>query len=229
MRSFSVFGGALGGVAALGIGSLIPAIRALPPWLRFPSSLLAGFSIAVFSTVLALTCGAGPKSLRALSLILVGIGIVGLAMAPPVMRLPKWSVAGAFLFAGLVLTLLPALAPSSKADEIRYHMLVPQRIIQDGGLQPYRESWEAAIYPQMGYQMTESLAWAWGLQDAPNLWSWLMTVAIAMLIAGSAKQLSNNTELALFAAARRRPASCWCRSQPAPWPYRRFLSCRSAS
>jgi hypothetical protein len=136
-------------------------------------------------------------------LVFAGTGIIGLAITAPVGRLkvPKASVAGAFVLAGLTLTLLPALAPSSKADEIRYHMLAPKRIVEDGGFRAYREPWEAAIYPHMGYQMTEALTWAWGLQDAANLWGWWMTLGSAVLIAGSVRMLSGKTELSLFAAA----------------------------
>ena len=72
----------------------------------------------------------------------------------------------------VVTNLLIALAPSTKIDELYYHMLVPSRIVSDGALRFYREPWEGAIWPQMLYQISAAPAHAMGYPDAANVVSW---------------------------------------------------------
>jgi len=51
----------------------------------------------------------------------------------------------AIIALAVIVNLLIALAPSSKIDELYYHMLVPSRIVSDGALRFYRLPWESAI------------------------------------------------------------------------------------
>lgn len=74
--------------------------------------------------------------------------------------------------------LLVAMAPSSKIDEVYYHMLLPGRILADGALVFYREPWEAAVLPQMAFQIFTTPLHAIGFPDAGNVVSWALGVAL---------------------------------------------------
>ena len=74
--------------------------------------------------------------------------------------------------------LLIALAPSTKIDELYYHMLVPSRIVSDGALRFYLEPWEGAIWPQMLYQISAAPAHAIGYPDALNVVSWGLSTTL---------------------------------------------------
>ena len=79
------------------------------------------------------------------------------------------------LIAGsLMLTLLCALLPSSKIDEIYYHMLIPQRIILDHGIKFYQMPWESAVMPQNYFQLSFIGLHGIGQPDAPNMVSYLV-------------------------------------------------------
>ncbi|WP_299490638.1 hypothetical protein [Acaryochloris sp. IP29b_bin.137] len=79
---------------------------------------------------------------------------------------------------GIGINLIVAIAPSSKIDELYYHMLLPSRIIADGSLKFYQEPWLAAIYPQMIFQMSTTLLYSLGLPDAGNVVSWGLSVLL---------------------------------------------------
>jgi hypothetical protein len=71
-----------------------------------------------------------------------------------------------------------ALAPSTKADDLYYHMLVPSRIVSAGGFQFYREPWEAAIWPNMVFQISAAPAHALGYPDSVNIVSWALSATL---------------------------------------------------
>jgi hypothetical protein len=79
----------------------------------------------------------------------------------------------------LLANLLVAIAPSTKIDELYYHMLVPSRIVSDEAIHFYRMPWEAAIWPQMAYQIASAPVHAIGYPDAVNVLSWSLS---AMLV-----------------------------------------------
>jgi hypothetical protein len=82
-------------------------------------------------------------------------------------------------------TLLIALAPSSRLDELCYHMLVPRRILYDGGLRFYRHPYQGAILPQLHYQILQVLPQALGTADAPNVTSWCFGILLQVFVARS--------------------------------------------
>jgi hypothetical protein len=84
----------------------------------------------------------------------------------------------AIILTALVLNLLVALAPSTKIDELYYHMLVPSRIVSDGALRFYREPWEGAIWPHMVFQVSSATTHAIGYPDAPNVVSWGLSATL---------------------------------------------------
>jgi hypothetical protein len=76
------------------------------------------------------------------------------------------------------LNLFAALAPSTKIDELHYHMLLPSRIVADRGFSFYRFPWESAIVPQMMYQVLGAPLHALGLPDALNVVSWCFSLTL---------------------------------------------------
>jgi hypothetical protein len=87
--------------------------------------------------------------------------------------------------------LLIALAPSTKIDELYYHMLVPSRIVSDGALHFYLEPWEGAIWPQMLYQISAAPAHAVGYPDAFNVVSWGLSTTLLWF---AWRMIRNNTK-----------------------------------
>jgi hypothetical protein len=84
----------------------------------------------------------------------------------------------AIVAAAVATNMLVALAPSSKIDELYYHMLIPSRIISDGGLRFYREPWEGAIWPHMVFQISAAPAHAIGYPDSTNIVSWALSASL---------------------------------------------------
>ena len=80
--------------------------------------------------------------------------------------------------AAILINALVALAPSTKIDELYYHMLIPSRIVVDGALRFYREPWLGAIGPQMVYQISAAPAHAIGYPDATNVVSWALSATL---------------------------------------------------
>src|SRR5690242_1793743 len=148
-------------LAAIGIGSALLrrlSIEAPAAW-RFPLSLLSGVAVINTCVMLALFSGGGIRTLRIVSAFLVlaaGYEVVryrnrsGMPALPGLVGRDRWIAA--VVLAALALNLCVALAPSTKIDELYYHMLVPKRVISDDGLRAYREPFAAAIYPQMAFQ-----------------------------------------------------------------------------
>jgi hypothetical protein len=80
--------------------------------------------------------------------------------------------------AALLGDLAVALVPTTRWDEVYYHMLVPSRIVADGGLRFYRLPWEAAIVPQMTFQIGMAPLHALGCPWAASVVSWSMGVVL---------------------------------------------------
>jgi hypothetical protein len=91
-----------------------------------------------------------------------------------------------------------ALAPSSKIDEVYYHMLVPKRIAADGAMNFYRLPIEAAIVPQMQYQISLSPAYALGAPEAGNVLSLSYSIVFGLFIIGFIRDVTANDSLALL-------------------------------
>jgi hypothetical protein len=117
-------------------------------------------------------------SLAALGAVMVGAQVrVRLAVAFP--KSDQWALLPIVIVGTAVAAdLLIAIAPSTKFDELHYHMLVPSRIVTDGGLRLYREPWEGAILPDMLFQISSAPAHAVGYPDAPNVVSWGISITL---------------------------------------------------
>jgi hypothetical protein len=88
-----------------------------------------------------------------------------------------WIPLSACLAANAI-NLLIALAPSSKFDELYYHMLLPSRIVHDHELIYYRYPWYCGALAMMYYQIASVPLHAMALPDAPNVVSWGLAVML---------------------------------------------------
>lgn len=83
-----------------------------------------------------------------------------------------------FFFA---LGLLVALSPSSKIDELYYHMLLPARIVADQALVYYNYPLAGAILPHMFFQLAMVPLFALNLPHAANIVGYCFGVSLAAL------------------------------------------------
>jgi hypothetical protein len=71
-------------------------------------------------------------------------------------------------------------------------MLIPKRIVEDGGIYLYRWPFEAAFFPQTGFQVGLSAAHAAGFPEAGNLISWGLGIGLILLVAGLTADLTGS-------------------------------------
>ncbi len=118
---------------------------------------------------------------------IVAVGVVALLLRSRLAFIRKSSLFNrsavlpvAVLGAAIGTNFLVALAPSTKIDELYYHMLLPSRIVSDGALRFYREPWEGAIWPDMIYQISSAPLHAMGYPDAANVVSWGLNATLLL-------------------------------------------------
>src|SRR5271157_108912 len=198
----TLIGGLLGLIAAGGIG--LGATHLLGPvphrW-RLPTSLISGVAIIDLVVMLVLFLGGG---VAAVKLVGVGATVIGCCLLfglrkdlslvtglKTMRRADSWFIA--VIAAVVTINLLIAVAPSTKIDELHYHMLIPKRVMEDGGLHLYRQPYEAAIFPQCGFQLGLSAAHAVGFPEAGNVISWGLGAALVLLVAGVTSDLTGST------------------------------------
>jgi len=175
-------------IGLLGLGlALLRFVRLkLPePWRQVCALLLA---VGVSSLVVQLLGMVGLASRSVLTAMWWGMVLLGgwaaARWAWPVLPRPctacrGWAILPATVGGiALTLNLLVAIAPSTKHDELFYHMLIPSRIVTDGALRFYREPWPGAIWPQMIYQVSLAPLHAIGYPDAGNVVSWGLALSL---------------------------------------------------
>jgi hypothetical protein len=197
----TLVGGVLGLLAAVGIGSgFIRLLAPISPRWRLASALVSGVAIIDLSVMLILFFGGGVEALKLAGAGAVGIGCCILLVSwkcPPfapglriVHRSDRWFVA--VIVVAVAINLAIAIAPSTKIDELYYHMLIPKRVTEDHGIHLYRWPFEAAFFPQTGFQMGLSAAHAAGFPEAGNVISWGLGAALVLLVAGVTKDLTGS-------------------------------------
>ena len=207
-----LFRGLIAIFAITGVGKLFlrcVGVRNLPWYWRVALAALAGQAVVSVIVEAVLLSGAGSASLlRLLAGLFVGTAIAGHLFSSgkgasksigELLRADK--IISAVLLLAVLTNLVVALAPSTKIDELYYHMLTPKRIVQDGGLRFYLLPMESAIVPQMHYQIALSLAHASGAPDAGNVLSWGYSVALSLFIMGFLMDASGNRLLSLLCGA----------------------------
>lgn len=89
--------------------------------------------------------------------------------------------------------------PSSKIDELTYHMFTPLRIVSDQALIYYQFPWPASIWPHMHYQILGAPFYSIGYPDSLNLLSLAIFSAFIYTIYSLIKKNTNNSNLGLWA------------------------------
>ncbi len=197
-------------LAALAMGHSILRASGLsaPIHWRFPLGLLLGIAVAETCLTAALYLGGGICTIQNVSGCLLAAAAICLVRElflyrpRPLISMSgrEWWLAGVII-AALALNLIIALAPSTKIDELHYHMLVPKRVIQDNGLRPYQQPYEAAIFPQLAFQYSLSALFAFGVPEAGNVISWGIGGALIFLIIGLLTELTSERETGLLFGA----------------------------
>lgn len=195
--------GLLTAASQIGIGvRLLRWLRVSPPkvW-EIPVGFLVGLQATALAVELLASARVGTHAFAALW---IGETIVGAILFAREAEIPHgrlWAAAPracrallAVAGAALAINLLIALAPSTKIDEIYYHMLLPQRIAAGGEVRFYLEPWDAAILPQMTYQIAATPLHALKLGDAMNVVSWTLGL---LLVFFPVKLLSSERRLTL--------------------------------
>jgi hypothetical protein len=185
---------------------------ALPFYWRLPLSLVLGeaaLSLAVQASLFAHAPTRFALPGAAIAAAAAGFGgwlawLSALRSVPAAQR-PRFGAAEHFLMALIALSLLInfaiAAAPSTKIDELYYHMLLPKRIVEDGGLRFYLLPLEQAVLPQMHYQILLSVAQALHLPDLGNLASLGFSMALLLALGGACYRETRNARYALLAAS----------------------------
>ena len=197
MQSFVVplCQGLLAVLAVSGVGRLAlwPIADARPAWhWNLAFTMLTGqAAVNVLAQAVLLSGGGSAHSLHPLAWTLLVAATAGHFFAPgtrgtvPLIRSVRENkFPTAILISAWLANLVVALAPSTKIDELYYHMLLPKRIVEDGALRFYLLPLEQAILPQMHFQMTLSIAHAAGAPDAGNVLSWAYSVVLGLFVAG---------------------------------------------
>ncbi len=95
------------------------------------------------------------------------------------------------ILVSLLTLLLTALAPSTKIDELYYHMLLPSRIVMDRALLFYRFPIVSAILPHMIFQISLTPLHALNFPDAGNVVSWWIGLTFLWFCYSMIKSKSN--------------------------------------
>lgn len=182
LLGITTFNGLLGlGLALLHVFRLdIPS-----PWRQVVGVLLGIQVLSLAVQVVAVTNLASPPVLIGLWLMLIaGGGLGSFCLSRPLRSIPCRAAQGEGILplivgiVALAVNLLVAIAPSTKIDELYYHMLLPARIVVDGGLHFYKEPWPGSILPQMIFQISTAPLHALGFPDAANVLSWALSLTL---------------------------------------------------
>jgi hypothetical protein len=174
--------------ASMGLGLLFLRLlrTSLPaPFCQIVAVLLGIQTISLAVQLVAMAQAATPRALIALWCGALAGGAAGWIFCRPAREdgdrpsIPRSALAIAAVAAGL--NLLAAVVPSSKIDELYYHMLLPARIVADQGLVTYRAPLESAVLPQMAYPFFAAPLHALGYPDAANIVSWLLSLMLVWL------------------------------------------------
>jgi hypothetical protein len=194
-------GGLLGLIAAAGVGlGFTCLLGPIPRRWRLALSLLSGVAVIDIAVLLVLFPGDGVGGVKAVGMgaVVIGLGAL-LALRKSLPSIPRLKMAihpdrwfVAVIVVACAINLLIAIAPSTKIDELHYHMLIPKRVIADGELYLYRQPFEAAIFPQTAFQLGLTLEHAAGFPEAGNVVSWGLGIVLVLLVAGVTADLTGS-------------------------------------
>src|SRR5262249_8998844 len=124
-------------------------LRLPSPWIHVTAILLGIQALSLTVQIVSISDLASRVLLSTIWWAMAGVGVLMLLfrhrMLPKVRfsMLDRWALLP-ITIAGIAsaTNLLISLAPSTKIDEVHYHMLIPSRIVSDAALRFYREPWE---------------------------------------------------------------------------------------
>ena len=186
----------------LGIGNEVGgALRLEQPWRSAVGAIAASEMFTLGVEGLAIAQIATRTILVVVWAVFCACGSFLLLRRRPFAWVPtNWMIAIPAAILGI--NLLIALCPSTKGDEVYYHMIVPSRIVQDGGLVFYREPMRSAIYPQMAFQIGFAPFHALALPDGGNVVSWFFGALLIWFTYTLIRMKSGSTAwAAVFGAA----------------------------
>lgn len=196
--------------AHAGFGLLLLGIARLDypsPWRQVLGTLLGILTFSLVIQVLAVSGTASRGELIAAWIAEVTLAGIGLAHEARIVG-ASWlrgmrSVAPALMIVVLanLSNLLVAVAPSTKIDELNYHMLLPGRLVENERLQFYRYPLEAAILPHMIFQIAAAPLHALGFPDAPNVISWGLSLLLQWFVWRQILQRTDDRRVAMLAVA----------------------------
>ncbi|MEC4990749.1 MAG: hypothetical protein SAJ37_18610, partial [Oscillatoria sp. PMC 1068.18] len=176
-------------IGLLGIGLLflhIARLKMPSPWRQVVGVLLGIQILSLTVQIVGMIGIAIPPVLIGIWIILVAVG--GLScyrlaypLQPPKTQIiPRgWRILPLIIgIVALTVNLLVAIAPSTKIDELHYHMLLPSRIVSDRALNFYQEPLEGAIMPHMHFQIALTPLHSLGFPDAGNVISWSLSLTL---------------------------------------------------
>ena len=102
------------------------------------------------------------------------------------------------LIAIFLIRIIISITPTTKIDELHYHMLLPLRLISESGLNYYSFPWEGAIWPHMQYQFIGAPFYALGIPDSLNVISILVFIIFLKTLFDLINNQINNKELTLW-------------------------------
>lgn len=198
---------AIAGVSGIG-RLLLRRAPELPLHWYVALSMLTGMAACSFAVQLLAMHGASQRGFALAGALTVALGLAGQVASGRRWSAIHWpprrhAVTALWIILTLaVMMLVPiSLAPSTKIDEIQYHMLIGQRIAADHGLRVYQLPFEQAIPLQIGYQIAETPFHAWGVMDGGNVLSLGFGLALLLMLYGTVTEASGRPELGLVAAS----------------------------
>lgn len=195
-------------LALMGVGLLLirlARVRVPSPWREVVSVLGALQLLSLTVQVMAMASLASRAVLIEIWAGTIALGCIGLyallgrwSQVRPFRTSKLISLLWAVATLSIVANLLVAAAPSTKIDELYYHMLVPSRIVSDGELRFYRFPWEGAILPQMMFEIAMTPLHALGVPDASNVVSLMLGLTLIWFAWCFARKESTSQELSLL-------------------------------
>ena len=139
-------------------------------------------------------------SLGILAILLILFGFKKISLVK--LKIPtvdkKTIIPSSLLVSIFLIRLLISVIPSTKIDELHYHMLLPIRLISEKGLNFYNLPWEGAIWPHMQYQFIGAPFYAIGLPDSVNIISLGIFLTLLSTLFFQLNKEINNKEITLW-------------------------------
>ena len=140
-------------------------------WGNLISLILGIFSFSLIIQFISFLKINNKFTLGILAVFVILIGFIRILLKK--IRIPKIDkksiIPTTLLISIFLIRILIAIIPSTKIDELHYHMLLPIRLISEKGLNFYSLPWEGAIWPHMHYQFIGAPFYAIGLPDSLNI------------------------------------------------------------